>query len=502
MKNAIVKILSSAFLLSSLAACSSVSTSVATASSTASAAATTSATATTTSTTTTTTSHAGPGTTSGGGNPGGGSSSGSGTYASDHEYSSGTSTVDSPSWSSTSADNDVVLVDGGKVMLNNGTFTKSGDTSSADNSSFYGQNASLLAKSGTLYVNGGSISSTGEGGAGIASYSSGISYSKGVSINTTANAAGGLHACGGGTLYAWNDTATTSGEHSAAIRSDRGGGTMRIFNGTYSSSGSGSPAIYCTADIQASEATLTATGSEAFSMEGKNSTSLFDCALTGNMPSSSNNYGLQWNVIVYQSQSGDSATGTGNFSMVGGTLKANAGGMFFTTNTSSEFYLKNVTLDYSAADPFLFRATGFTRWGSNGSNGATSNFTAEDQTLAGKVIYDGCSTIDMYLRGTSAWTGAFEEDSTYANSISTGTHSLSIASGATWNVASSCSVTNLYNAGTISGAKIVSASGTTLGGDTSSSVIVTVSGTYSTNENTGYLSAPTQDTSETFPTSI
>ena len=48
---------------------------------------------------------------------------------------------------------------------------------------------------------------------------------------------GGIHVAGGGTLHAWNVTAETSGQSSAAIRSDRGGGTMVVDGGTYTSNG-------------------------------------------------------------------------------------------------------------------------------------------------------------------------------------------------------------------------------------------------------------------------
>jgi RES domain-containing protein len=96
------------------------------------------------------------------------------------------------------------------------------------------------------------------------------------------NAAGGIHACGGGKVNAWDLNVNTAGQHSAAIRSDRGGGTMRVDGGTYNSTGAGSPAIYSTADIAIHDATLKATGSEAASIEGKNTIKLFDCNLTGN----------------------------------------------------------------------------------------------------------------------------------------------------------------------------------------------------------------------------
>nr|WP_294494849.1 hypothetical protein [uncultured Anaerosporobacter sp.] len=47
--------------------------------------------------------------------------------------------------------------------------------------------------------------------------------------------------------------------------------------------GTGSPAIYSTANIAVSDATLNANNSEAVVVEGKNSVSLTNCNLTGNM---------------------------------------------------------------------------------------------------------------------------------------------------------------------------------------------------------------------------
>ena len=56
-------------------------------------------------------------------------------------------------------------------------------------------------------------------------------------ITTRRDTSGGIHVAGGGTLHAWNVTAETSGQSSAAIRSDRGGGTMVVEGGTYTSNG-------------------------------------------------------------------------------------------------------------------------------------------------------------------------------------------------------------------------------------------------------------------------
>ncbi|MFA6874581.1 MAG: hypothetical protein WCR16_03110, partial [Bacilli bacterium] len=238
------------------------------------------------------------------------------TYGAVKEISS-TSTETNKTYSSTGSDESAILCKTASVTgtIINPTVTKSGDTSSADNSSFYGQNASILATARTLDVKGGTIQSTGEGAPGLCGYSGGKVNAADTTISTTKNAAGGIHACGGGTVNAWNLNVATSGEHSAPIRSDRGGGTMRVDGGTYRSTGDGSPAIYSTADIAVHNATLSASGSEAASIEGKNAIRLFDCNLTGKMSDSAQNDNT-WGVILYQSMSGDSIVGTSEFSMV------------------------------------------------------------------------------------------------------------------------------------------------------------------------------------------
>jgi hypothetical protein len=101
---------------------------------------------------------------------------------------------------------------------------------------------------------------------------------------------------------------------------------MVVDGGTYKSTGVGSPAIYCTADISVNDAKLTATGSEALCLEGKNTVRLFDSDLNGSMKDDEQN-DCTWNVILYQSMSGDSEEGTGTFEMDGGALTAENGGI-------------------------------------------------------------------------------------------------------------------------------------------------------------------------------
>ena len=72
-----------------------------------------------------------------------------------------------------------------------------------------------------------------------------------------------IHVYGGADVTLNNITVTRSSEESS-------GGTMVVDGGTYTSNGTGSPAVYSTADIEVSGATLTANGSETVCIEGLN----------------------------------------------------------------------------------------------------------------------------------------------------------------------------------------------------------------------------------------
>ena len=75
-------------------------------------------------------------------------------------------------------------------------------------------------------------------------------------ITTTGDGSGGIMTTGGGVTKATNLNVFTSGQSSAAIRTDRGGGAVTVDGGTYTTNGLGSPAIYSKADISAANASL------------------------------------------------------------------------------------------------------------------------------------------------------------------------------------------------------------------------------------------------------
>lgn len=394
----------------------------------------------------------GPGGQNGNAPQGGGQSAAPTSYTSATEYSQDKTTT-GKSYSSTGTDENAVHVtDGANVTLKDATVSRESEESQGgDSSSFYGIGAAVLTTDGTSYISGSTIDTNAKGGAGIFSYGDGTTYVSDTTINTKKDTSGGIHVAGGGKLYAWDVTATTQGESSAAIRSDRGGGTMVVDGGTYTSNGTGSPAVYSTADIAVHNADLTSNNSESVCIEGLNSLRLFDCNLTGNMQTDSQN-DCTWNVILYQSMSGDSEVGNSTFEMNGGTLTAKNGGMFYTTNTESTIRLSNVDITYAKNNDFFLKCTGNSNqrgWGTSGANGADCNFTADSQKMEGDVIWDSISQLDFYMSNGSTLKGAVTNDESNAGNGGSGYCNFYIEKGCTWTVTGDSTLTNLYNAGTI-----------------------------------------------------
>ena len=388
----------------------------------------------------------------GAGGPGGGAQSAPTSYSSVKEFTSDTE-ESGQSYTSEGTDESAVLVsNGANVTLKDFTVNRtSEDSKGGDSSSFYGVGASVLATDGTVNLSGGTITSDADGAAGAFAYDKGTVNISDTTITTTGNTAGGIHVAGGGTVNAENLTVHTSGESSAAIRSDRGGGTMRVKGGSYTSSGIGSPAVYCTADIEVNDAKLTAENSEAVCIEGLTSLSLTGCDLSGHIQENEQN-DCDWTVILYQSMSGDSEVGNAVFNMTGGSLTSENGGLFYTTNTESTFYLNNVNITPSSNNEFFLKCTGNANkrgWGQSGANGADCSFTAENQKMEGDVVWDSISNLKFKMTEGSILTGGFIQDESCAGNGGSGTADLSIDAESTWIVTKDSRLSGLTNKGTI-----------------------------------------------------
>lgn len=382
-------------------------------------------------------------------------------------------TYSSTSYSSTGDDENALRVDGATVTLDSVTVDKSaGSSSNTEDGDFYGQNAALLATNGAnVTIKNATVNSSAQNGNGIFSYGTGTTVNVSDStIITTADNSGGIQTTGGGTTNATNLTVNTSGNSAAAIRSDRGGGTVVVDKGTYTSNGYNSPAVYSTADITVSNATLTANNSESLVIEGKNSIKLNNCDVLGNMSStegSSSDENVH-NVMIYQSMSGDAEVGTSEFDMTGGSLTGNNGDMFYITNTHSIINLSNVDITNKDADAYLMRVTGNSAargWGKAGANGAQVEFTASNQTLNGDIAVDTVSTLNMTLTDSSDFTGTINIIDNAQNGTAVDNNAVvTIDSDSTWTLTGDCTVTSLENNGTINfnGHTITLADGTVL----------------------------------------
>lgn len=314
-------------------------------------------------------------------------------------------TISGDTYTSEASDENAILVtNSGILSASDITVTKTGDTSSADNSNFYGLNAAIAAAGGsTLTLSGADISTDSEGSNAIFSTGDGSAITvSDTTIHTTGNSARGLDATYNGTIDATNMTITTEGDHCAPVATDRGEGTITITDSTLSAAGDGSPCIYSTGDITAENVTGTATGSQAAVIEGKNAITLTNCDLTG---------AGENGVMLYQSTSGDAAEGTSVLTATDSTLSTTSDGpMFYITNTDAKIVLNNTTLDFSSG--ILLNASGnnTNNWGEEGNNGGDVTLNAKYQTLTGDILCDDISSVTLNVGYNSTYEGTINGD--------------------------------------------------------------------------------------------
>ena len=254
----------------------------------------------------------------------------------------------------------------------------------------------------------------------------------GTVITTTGSGSGGIMTTGGGVTYANDLTVTTSGQSSAPIRTDRGGGTVYVNGGVYTSNGLGSPAIYSTAEIHVSNATLTSNLSEGVCIEGKNSIELTDCDLTANNTQMNSNATFLDTIMIYQSMSGDADSGTSAFTMNGGKLTSRNGHVFHVTNTSAIITLSGVEIVNEDGEGVLLSVCD-DGW-SGAGNVATLN--ARGQTLEGLLLVGSDATLTLNLTEGSVFTGTVSGAITNAkgDAVSTevGTVHVTVEGASTW----------------------------------------------------------------------
>ena len=206
------------------------------------------------------------------------------------------------------------------------------------------------------------------------------------------------------------------------MATDRGEGSVTCTECTLSTAGAGSPLIYSTGDITISKTTGTATGAQAVVIEGKNTATIKESSnLKCNVKESSN---LKCNgnpnrkdvdkcgIMLYQSMSGDAASGTSTFNCDKSTIEIQSSSsiqtsssvyssapMFFITNTQAKINLEECTFKYGSG-VFLY-AAGTSEWGNSGSNGGVVTLTLSNQDIEGDIVVDAYSGLTINLIGST-----------------------------------------------------------------------------------------------------
>lgn len=316
-------------------------------------------------------------------------------------------------YESNTKDENTILVNGDvDVNMNNITVNKGGDSDGGDNTSFYGINSAILAKSGAIVIiKNSTIYTNATGANGVFSYggssTTNNSSNDGTTvtisdstITTTKDNSGGIMTTGGGIMNAYNLIINTSGISSAAIRTDRGGGKVNVDGGTYTTTGQGSPIIYSTADIIVSNAKLIAKASEGVVIEGKNSVTLNNVTLTDTNNKLNGKSTTYKNIFLYQSMSGDASNGTSSFTSKNSKITTNKGDTFYVTNTTAVINLENNTITNNDKSGAFLRIKKDS-WGNSGSNGGNVTLKATNQLINGDIVIDSISTLTMNLKNSN-----------------------------------------------------------------------------------------------------
>lgn len=336
----------------------------------------------------------------------------------------------------------IVVEKGGNYTLDNGTITKSGDTSNVENSEFCGLNAGILVKNtGALTLTNSNITTKAKGSNALFATGDGSKITvSNTKINTYNDSSRGLDATYGGEMEAKKMDIHTRGASSATLATDRGEGTITVSDSTLKTEGKGSPIIYSTGNITLSDSEGVSTNSQAVVVEGKNSATINNTTITTSATGNRNDVDHA-GIMIYQSMSGDASTGRGSFISKDSSIIIDSSSsvyksapMFFVTNTEAEINLENTTFTYGSN--LLLNIEGTSQWGSSGSNGGIVTLNATNQILKGNITVDKLSELSIHLEN-STLTSTINHKNT-AKKIS-----VSIDSKSKWDVSGESHITSL-----------------------------------------------------------
>lgn len=309
-------------------------------------------------------------------------------------------TSDDESLGSSKENESVVLVkNSGTLNMTNAKLTKAGDTSSSDESSFYGLNSVFVTAGGSeSSISSSEITSASEGASGIfASGKEALIHVSHIKIETSGSSSKGLTATYGGTIDASDVDIATSGDQSPPVSAGRDGGTLKVTGGNITASGQGSPCIYSEGKVSAENLTGNSETGQIIVINGKNSAALEKCDFTGVGKSG---------IMLYQSADGDLDEDPAKLKVTDSRLTSNGEGpMFYVTNTKAEAVLANTELIYQGKTLVNVAGNDTNSWGTAGKNGGDFTLTGVGQKLLGNIVCDEISSAAIHLTEQSTLKG-------------------------------------------------------------------------------------------------
>ncbi|MCR4964754.1 MAG: hypothetical protein K6A41_03780 [Bacteroidales bacterium] len=345
----------------------------------------------------------------------------------------------------------VVQVSNGTLNLNNCTVTKTGDGSSGDNSSFYGNNSTIYAGSASssgysstssatnavINITGGTITTSSQGANAVFATNGATINVDGITIVNNNSVSRGLHCTYGGTIIATDVDITTNSETSSTIATDRGSGTVTVTGGTATANGNNSAVLYSTGTITATNLTGTSAVGEIAVVEGDNSVIINSCSMT----SGSSNRGL----MMLQSGSGDAEGSNAYITVTGGTLTTTGSSTPLCevpTLNNGTLTLTDVTLNVASGT--LMYVDYNTQWSTYGGTGNLILQTTQSEwSYTGTVNADSYSNVTVTVGENVTWNGTMDNDNNASSSTVT------VNSGGVWVLTADSYVDNLVNNGTI-----------------------------------------------------
>lgn len=171
-------------------------------------------------------------------------------------------------------------------------------------------------------------------------------------------------------------------------------------------------------------------------------------------------------IMIYQSMSGDAASGTSRFTMSGGSLNSKSGHVFHVTNTDAVITLEGVEIVNEDADKILLSVCA-DGWSGGGN---IAELKGISQKLSGAVKVGSDSSLKLELTNDSSFTGSIDGNikNEKGESVSTdvGTVSVTLDSGSSWTLSADSYVTEFSGsaANVISNGHTLYVNGTALTG--------------------------------------